>query len=368
MAARSLLLVVMLSGLAQAANIVEHRAVFEGTARERIAAVPFYHMPPLPEPDFAWGMYFDYNRIPEQYRRPEYVRLCMRHMAKHGLNTTTLYGDAETAAAHLDMALAEGLVGVQPVMLLGAGPEGALRMRAREGCPELVGYGPDEPKPEDAKAVADAVRDWHKAGFRCATAIKAESLNAAGKPLDVWVVNARGLTEKCVRTGKDLWMYECRFRGTNQLLHRYWTGIYSFAMHKRFGVKACWTWGYLHDDDSLFRIGREGTWRFDTSGRYEHALCGPEGPIGTVGLDGMAQGIDDFKVLHALDDAGGAKGFVARLVESIPSEFWRGTDLGVVPLAEPDMWDVHDTAAPLVDVEETMRVAIALLVDAKKGY
>lgn len=342
------------------------REVWTGTEAAAVVSVPYYHLPPLPEPDFGWGFYFDEGRIPADLRSDAYVRLCMRQMARAGLNTVTLYGDRTRAAVGLRIALEEGLVATQPVMLLGCGPEGPAEVP--EGAPELVGYGPDEPPVEAAADVAASVAAWNAAGYRCASAIKADAL-AGGSALDIWIVNARGLDERAVRAGHELWMYECRFRGTNALLHRYWTGVYAYAMHRRFDVRACWTWGYLHDDDSRFRYGREGTWRWDTIGRYEHALCAPEGPLGTVGLDGMAQGIADFKLLHALEECGGGKGWLDALVARVPSHFWEGVTPGCTsPLEWANMWDAHDTAVPVVDVEREIRTATRLLLAEKAGY
>lgn len=334
------------------------------TGQPQLCEVPFYHLPMeyLPEPDFAWGMYFDHNRIPEEYKSEEYVLRCFAHMARLGFNTCAYYGDAATVGRHLRLASEVGLLTDQPVLILGEAP-----LETTFAVPELVGYGPDEPRPEDGPAVSAAVKRWHALGKRCAAAVKVESLGAA-KALDVWIVNARGLSADCERKGKDLWMYECRFRGTNYDLHRYWTGVYSFAMHKRHGVKQCWTWGYLHDADSMFRIGREGTWRFDLSGRYEHAIAGPDGPIGSVGLDGMAAGIEDFRVLNALGAAGGGKGWLDALLTRVPSAFWAGTAAGAVPLTKPNMWDLHDAAVPVVNVEAEMRTAVKLLVAEKRGY
>jgi len=364
---RSSVLVMLLTAMAASAQTYElTREVWTGTEAAEVVSVPFYHLPPLPEPDFAWGFYFDEGRIPEDLRTDAYVRLCMRQMAAAGMNTVTLYGDASRAAQGLTIAMEEGLVATQPVMLLGCGPAGPARVP--EGAPELVGYGPDEPRVEDAEAVAASVAAWNVAGYRCATAIKPDAL-AGGASLDIWIVNARGLGEHCVRPGHELWMYECRFRGTNAPLHRYWTGLYAYAMHRRYDVRACWTWGYLHDDDSRFRYGREGTWRWDTIGRYEHALCAPEGPLGTVGLDGMAQGVLDFRILHALEEAGGAKGWLDALVARVPSEFWRGVEpRSTSPLQFANMWDVHDTATPVIDVEAEIRTATRLLLAEKAGY
>jgi hypothetical protein len=360
------LLLVLVVGSAVAGPAVETLRWQSPETGGALVAVPYYHLPPLPEPDFAWGFYFDYNRLPEKYRTDDYVRLCMRQMAQAGMNTVTLYGAPDVAARHLRIAIGEGLVGKQPVMVLGAGPAGSKLLQVANGAPELIGYGPDEPKPEDAASVAESVAGWHKVGLRCATAIKAESLNAAGAPLDIWIINARGLDEKCLREGRDLWMYECRFRGTNYDLHRYWTGIYSYAMHRRYGVKACWTWGYVHDPNSEFHIANEGRWAWRELGLYEHALPGPEGPIGTVGLDGMAAGVADFKVLAALE--GSADEFLDVVAASVESHFWAGTSAKQVPLSKPDMWDLHDTAVPLVNVDRIMRSAVRLLLATKAGY
>lgn len=346
---------------------VDYRLLWPGTPQQALTAVPYYHLPELPAPDMAWGFYFDYNRIPAALRTDAYVRKCMRHMAQAGLNTVTLYGDKPTITRHAHIAYEEGLIATQPVLCLGDLPDAVIQDPPIK-WPEFVGYGPDEPGPEQADAVRESVAAWHKRGVRCATAVKYAAGVSYLQPLDIWILNARNLYDGVVREGKDLWLYECRFRGTNQRLHRYWTGLYAYAMHERYGVKALWTWGYFHDDDSQLVIGREDTWRWQTSGRYEHALPGPDGPIGTVGLDGMTEGIEDFKVLHALGETGDAKKWMERLVFSVEPEFWKGTTVWDNPLSKPDMWDDQDTAQPNLNVEEIMQTATHLLLDAKAGY
>jgi hypothetical protein len=363
----TLLLLVLTVSVPAAPVKTDLRLLWPGRPQEAVAFVPYYHLPQLPEPDFGWGFYFDYNRIPEHLRTDAYVRKCMRQMAKAGFNTVTLYGDKSTITRHAHIAYEESLIGTQPVLCLGDLPDAVVQDPPIK-WPEFVGYGPDEPGPEQSEAVRESVAAWHTRGVRCATAVKYAAGISYVQPLDIWILNARNLYDGVIREGKDLWLYECRFRGTNQRLHRYWTGIYAYAMHARFGVKALWTWGYLHDADSELVIGSEGTWRWHNSGRYEHALPGPDGPIGTVGLDGMAEGIEDFKVLHALEETGDAKKWLEHLTLSVKPEFWKGTTVWDNPLSKPDMWDDHDTAQPLVDVEEIMQTAVHLLLDAKAGY
>jgi hypothetical protein len=148
-----------------------------------------------------------------------------------------------------------------------------------------------------------------------------ESFGAASA-LDVWIVNARGLGAACERKGKDLWMYECRFRGTNAPLHRYWTGLYAYAMHRRFDVRACWTWGYLHDDDSRFREGREGWLTADemkAAGIAQEIIGQDDDAMDLTGSD-----LADFEA-HGLKIAALASGLAALKTKGTPDAGNDGT-------------------------------------------
>ncbi len=166
-------------------------------------------------------------------------------MADLGFNTCTFYGDAETTKRHMAAASEVGLLSEQPVLVLGEAPEAT-----DHWCPEIIGYGPDEPRPEDGPAVRAAVKRWNALGKRCAAAVKRESLKAA----------------------------------------------------------------------------------------------------------------------TALDECGGGKGWLDALIARVPSAFWEGTVAGEVPLTRPNMWDLHDTAEPAIDVAAEMRTAVRLLLAEKAGY
>ena len=62
------------------------------------------------------------------------------------------------------------------------------------------------------------------------------------------------------------------------------------------------------------------------------------------------------------------QGWLDALVARVPSAFWEGTVAGEVPLTRPNMWDLHDTAEPVIDVAAEMRTAVRLLLAEKAGY
>ena len=365
----SLLLVLCTSLPAQ---WIESRQTAYPDRENETIAVPYYHVPVPDDVGFGWGFYYDYGRLPAQYRSADYQLKCMRHMAAMGLNTFTLYGwlgdkDISDVALQVRLGVEAGLIGDFPLMILPCGePEdvmGALEPLLPEGLPELVGYGPDEPgSSTDAGAqVASGAEKWQEQGVRCATAISAASAASVGNPLDIWIVHAPNLGDVPVGSGKELWMYDCELRGTNYALHRYYCGIYAFVAHKRMNVKSAWLWSYVDSAESgVFQL-EDGSWVFDARRVCEHALPGPDGPIGTVGLDGIRDGIADFKVLYEVDRCGLYPEWIEWLCDTVPLNLWEGTDHPGGPEESGYFWDAPDIAKPKIDIQKTMEKAAEFL-------
>ncbi len=348
------------------AQWAETRRVFAGQPDERTISVPYY-MPFAAEPDMGWGFYYDWGRLPQEYRTPEYQRLCMRHMASIGLNTLTIYGwwggkNLDDVHMQLRLAKEEGLA-KRPVLILPCGEPRDIvaNLHLPPDGPEIIGYGPDEPgdTDKDAKNISDSVASWHEVKMRVATAISADHAVKVGDPLDIWIVQTANIGN-LPPTKKELWAYSCEFRGTNALLHRYLMGAYAYALHRRLGVKALFLWAYVNDAKSGVFREADGTIRWNPLRVNEHALPGPDGPITTVGMDGMREGIIDFKLLHELERRGGNDEWLNNLVKEIPLNFWDGTDSPKGPEGSSYYWDVPDTATPRLDVgkmrEETCRL------------
>lgn len=339
------------------AQWVETRKAFVGTPNEQTISVPMYY-PWTAEPDMTFSMYWDYGRMPAEYRNLDYQRLCFRQMRQYGLNSVTVYGwhgDQDLADIELQFRLAieEGLA-KRPIMILPCGdPRKVMaNLKVPEGL-QIVGYGPDEPAntPEAAKQVAESVAQWHAAGMRVATAISADSAKGIGDPLDIWIVKVEDLG-KIKPDGKhELWAYDCQQRGTNRELHRYQAGVYAYAAHRRLGVKALYWWAYFNDANSGVFRNPDGSIRWNALRVNDHALAGPDGPISTVGLEGIREGIIDFKILHEVERRGSNETWLDEITKVVPLNFWEGTDLPKGPESSKYWWDGCDTAKPKFDLD-----------------
>ena len=395
----------------------EHRSVFVGWPGEREEAIPYYlpmlkdcrptgawvvELEPehvgtftvpiacntnaltitvecieLPRGDIGYGFYTDHHRVPDLSREREYNR----DMAAHGMTTFTPYaripsptltaGDAtyvddtpHKLAWHINTAIADGLVDVRfPLLCLSAGADAVVASKefAKGEWPELVLYNRDEPSPEHGEEVRLNAEDAHAAGLKSGTAISGESALAIGDPLDIWVLHMDGVSDETIAAaeakGKDLWMYNCALRGSNAAQHRYWTGVYTWAV----GPRVCLTWTYMHDKDS--RIQPDGTW--NCLRVYDTATCDAEGlPIPTVALEGIQEGIIDSRFLQELErlDTEAGNAYLDNLKKSVPFGFWtngHGRDYSSY------VWDVPDLQVPPVDCVGVRREVLRLLEAAE---
>ena len=348
------------------AQWVETRRAFVGTPEERMIEVPYYYpyVDGDRDLDFTWSFYWDYARLPAEYRSLDYQRLCFQHMRQHGLNSVTVYGwhgskDTQDITDQLVLAKEEGLAD-RPVMILPCGDprEVIANLKVPAGI-DVVGYGPDEPAatPEAAEAVAQSVAQWHEAKMRVATAISADSAKAIGDPLDIWIVHVPKLGEITPDGKHELWMYDCQQRGTNFALHRYEAGLYAYAAHRRIGVKALFWWAYVNDANSGVFLNEDGSIKWNGLRVCEHALPGPGGPLNTVGMDGIREGVVDFGILHEVERRGGNDGWLDQITGDVPLNFWDGTDMPKGPESSKYWWDAPDVARPNFDLDSIRKEA-----------
>lgn len=391
----------------------EHRTVFAGMAEERAEAIPYYlpepkDCPPtgawvvelspagvgqytvpircntntvtvqidciaLPVSAIGYGYYTDSIRYPTQGLDAE--RAYMEDMAAHGMNTFTPYARelgpkpwdyAKCLADRVNVAAEIGLADVRfPLLCLSASPEAIRRAPglATAPWPELVAYNQDEPSVDAGDAVAQYAAEAHAQGLRSGTAIEWRVAKQIGAPLDVWVLHMDGMSEEAIAAARDAgkarWMYNCSLRGSNAALHRYWTGVYTWAMNP----EVCLTWTYCHDPAS--RILPDGTWNLLRV--YDTATCDRDGkPLPTVALEGMQEGIIDSRLLQQLERADTAAGntYLSELRKRVDFGFWplgRGRDYST-----SYVWDVPDTAVPPIDLQRMRREVLALLAGGER--
>ncbi len=386
----------------------EHRTVFVGMPEERDVSVPYYLPKPddcsptgsfvveitprevgrhrvrikcntntvtatvncveLPKSDIGYGFYTDMARYGDWTKEPEYNR----DMAAHGMNTFTAYAREypgnpsslapEALAYHMDLAIETGLLDKRfPVLSLSCGPPtfAEAKALAKHEWPELIGYAHDEPNLTHKEIVAKEADEWHAVGARCGTAIDGQYAEAVGGPLDIWVLHI-GSPKRAfdlARKTKEFWLYNCSLRGTNAALHRYWTGVYTWALQPR----VCLTWAYMHDHTS--RIMPDGEWKL--SRVYDKAAPDREGlPMPTVALEGMAEGIIDSRFLQELErrDTPEGRRYLHKLRRSVDVGFWRD---GRNRSASDYPWDVPDVQVPEIDCVVVRAKVLALLREAE---
>jgi hypothetical protein len=294
-------------------------------------------------------------------------------MARHGFNTFTPYArelpeafgidnrdGGALLAWHVQTAIDVGLCDSRfPLVCLSCVPGDITSAQARYGAPtwpELVSYNQDEPGLAARDAVAQYAQAAHAAGLRSGTAITGDIALQIGDPLDIWIIHMDSMTE-ALRAGlpgdKARWLYNCSLRGSNAALHRYWTGVYTWAM----APEVCLTWTYTHDPES--RIRPDGTW--DLRRVYDTATCDAEGnPLPTVALEGMQEGIIDSRFLQALARLNTPDGnaYLSELRAQVPVAFWPG---GRVREYSSYPWDVPDTAVPPIDLVRMRSELVRLL-------
>ncbi len=241
----------------------------------------------VPPADIAFGVYYEpEQRVYEEYRGPEFQEMYIRDMAEHGMTSVTIYGGGDqqdTLNRYVPLLKKYGMDRF-PVMVLPTSDEGLVS--EKDGV-RLMLYGPDEPftLPED-EALSQCTASRERAdrfGMLHTTALNdAACFGPLGELFDVWIVHRGGVSDALHQRARELnaevWMYDCYLRGTNPKLHRYFFGVYTWAM----GVKGCFRWAYTHYADSC--IKPDGTW--NALMFYDYVLPTPDGPMPTVGWEG----------------------------------------------------------------------------------
>ena len=313
----------------------------------------------LPQSDIGYGFYTDYARFPDPLMGPVYYN----DMAQHGMNTFTPYArelpasfgvdntdGAALLAWHINTAIEQGLCDKRfPLFCLSAGYDNLkdARQYAKYEWPELVGYNRDEPSLEHGPDVAETAAKWKAAGVRNGTAIDGEIAKAIGGPVDIWTIHMDSMSQEAIdmakAQGKERWLYNCSLRGSNAPLHRYMTGLYTWAV----APKVCLIWTYTHDP--LSRINPDGTWNMLRV--YDTASCDADGlPIPTVALEGLQDGIIDSRLLQEVERLNTPEGnhYLEMLRGQIDMKFWpqgRNRDY-----SKSYVWDIPDVSMPPIDM------------------
>ena len=161
----------------------------------------------------------------------------------------------------------------------------------RQGWPELVTYGWDEPGYPARGDRHAAFREDHEAlrnvRVRVGTAMAADAAYGYSDVLDVWIVYAGQITpEMCAearRLGAEVWTYSCHLHAHQPLAGRYYAGLYMWV----YGLKGHTTWHHYAQGHFKHIWMREGDTR----------------PMPTVGWEARRDGVDDYRYLQMLEDS-----------------------------------------------------------------
>ncbi len=323
--------------------------------------------PAVPPSDCGFGFYINY----QAYSYGQHEPLYHKHMRDYGCNTFTAYDwtkDGSDLVRQMQSAAAAGLLDKRfPVLVLPGSPPGTVipaainSGRGSDDWPELIRYNHDEPSREKEASVRAFSKAVHDAELRTATAISASSAFLLGDCLDIWIVHMDSVNDKvrelCRRLDAEWWSYNCSLRGTNAPLHRYYTGVWTWKTRPRVNL----LWAYQHGGHSS--VMSDGSW--NALRVHEHALGAPDGPMSTVGLEGVRDGITDYRVLRQLellmeqnprhDSVPQIANWLQSISDRIDTQFWPE---GRRANYSDYYWDVPDTAVPPLDGAEVRRQAL----------
>lgn len=307
----------------------------------------------VPPARCTFGFYYEEGRLPPAYRTDAWSAAYYRDMAAHGHNSVTFFdytrafsGDTcdwsqTTLDERLDSAIAQGLCHPDhPAILLPgnvtklAGADLRKAVQAREDWPEILLYGSDEPGVgRGARGVIQQHRLLQSTGMRVTTAINRKAILQYAGVLDVWLMLAsdipRQVQQLAASNKATLGTYDCRIRGTNYRINRWYAGVFTWALY----LEHNWVWAYTHHPGQ--GVFADGTYNLDISNGY--VLPSPDGPLPTIGYEGRRDGILDYRILCAAEEIPEAAEWLADLRKKVPRDSF--TERGY-------FWDVPDTHDP----------------------
>jgi len=280
--------------------------------RARIAYAPFFYV--------EWG---GGNALPRFAQTDEWLERLYRDMAEHSHTSVTFYGAGpgidlkqippppnRYMSSLLPLAKKTGLLtpDVPAISFVtGLGPsesEGGTSTEhknqamdwldaecRKQGWPELVSYGWDEPgypcrgnRHAEFRKYHEPLRDVR---VRVGTAMAANAAYGYSELMDYWVVYTGQITpEMCLeaeRLGAEVWTYSCHLHAHQPLNQRYYSGFYMWV----YGLKGHTTWH--HYAQGHFK----SIWMRESDKR----------PMPTVGWETRRDGIDDYRYLQMLEDS-----------------------------------------------------------------
>lgn len=158
----------------------------------------------------------------------------------------------------------------------------------RQGWPELVGYGQDEPgyPSHHSPSLEEENGALRQISKRLATAMCARAAYGLGDFFDIWVMESGSITPELAaeaeRLGAQIWTYSGGGTATQPLRSRYFAGLFVWAKKARGHT----TWHHYA------QTGYKMIWM----------RKGDESPMPSVGWETRRDGIDDYRYFQMLED------------------------------------------------------------------
>ena len=157
--------------------------------------------------------------------------------------------------------------------------------RRRQGWPELISYGADEPA-YPRPGLREYLKPFRDVRLRVGTAMGARAAYGHSDIHDVWIVYGGQITPEMAREaerlGAELWTYSCHLYPVQSIRSRYFAGLYMWV----YGAKGHTTWHHYAQ----------------TGYKYVWVREGDPGPMPTIGWETRRDGIDDYRYLQMLED------------------------------------------------------------------
>jgi len=213
---------------------------------------------------------------------------------------------------------------------------------------------------------------------RTFTALSGPSAFAWGQLHDVWIVLAGHITPEMVREAErqnaELWTYSERLRFTNLRANRFYTGLYMWGLGLQGNTSYCYA-HYVYQPPAG-EGSKDPVWLTSHARpSFDHingfALPGPDGPVPGVGLEGMREGIDDYRYLQLLeariaadDGTSGVAAEARRWLDEIKQSVVDSANAGVFAAGYQYLWEL-DWTEPSTDIEPAEYSSIR---EAAAGY
>lgn len=275
--------------------------------------------PTLPPADAGFGFYMSPVRL--QY--PEHEEAHYRLAAEYGANTMapqaqSLPGEPEGRpdvwlARQLNAAARAGLLrdGV-PVQVTGCDTKNMLRAMklAEHPWPELLAQGPEEANPHHVLKCKRYRQVANGRGFRLATTSSGYYVEELAPYTDIMSWQAQWANEeairRCAELGCERWTFHTDMTNPNNSpLNRWAWGAFAWRLQARGNM--VWAW-----------INHQG----DID--YSRAAETPEGPQPTLALNGLREGVVDYRALQALTATGDpdALDWIKAHMAMVRLDFW----------------------------------------------